>query len=1178
MYLKAVEIDGFKSFGEKVNIEFIKGGITSIVGPNGSGKSNILDAVLWVLGEQSYKNIRAKESQDVIFSGGKDKKAMTKAEVSLYLDNEANEVGERYFKDIDNDTVKITRKINITGENEYLINDVKSRLKDIGTLFFDTGVGKTAYSVIGQGKVERIINSSPKEVKSIIEEAAGIKKFQANKQESMKNLSNIENELEKVEIILNETRENKNKIEKQAELAQKYINIRDEKNSLTKGICLTELSIKEKIFIENEKAKEEAIVLYNEANEKFEKTKDRLNFISLEKEEVRKEIALISSRNSELRDKLSEKAKEKAVAMERAESFKKEKFSKEELKYSIDSKISSKKQEIEELILMKKSIEKNILEMEEENIEFEKNIQTLEDEGKNIEISISAKDKKIRDLELEKLTVINEIEMTNRRITNSQSEVNNYKKELEVLNQKYDENDKNRKDIQKLKETKEKELEKIEERNEFLENQLSEISIKINRITEQMRNLEYDEKRYSGKLEALVRMEENNEGFNKGVKEILNSGIVGINGVLISLINFDSKLEKAIEAAIPGNLQDIIVENKEVAKRAINYLTEKKAGRASFLALDLIKPNKKEFKQKITGVLGVAADLVGAEEKYKKVIDFVFGNLLVVEHIDIAINIINNNLFSGNVVTLSGELMSSRGRITGGENQKSGISQIFERKKEIKELEENLLAIRSKIKIGDTEREELSKKLEDYENEIDTIDAQEDNCRKQLNTYKEDFIVLNDRIEKLQREIIIAKTNIEDEEKYAKEFSSKIGSSLSEKDRLENLVELLKQEINLEEKKLEKSKYDMNELKNKFADIRILYLNNKDKLEQIADNAKRLKKEEQELTEEKENLIEKIKTTNEKIEELVSLENSLVLEIEELEKIYHTENKDIERLNNREISLTDEEKILMKERTELESKCLHTNDKLQKLSDSLEKINLEIETINESLISLESIVAQEVSVEKIKSAKDNLRNLEAKLNNFGDVNLLAIEEFKELKAKYDFICIQRDDIVKAKKSLLDLIQEIDEKIHENFYDTYNKINENFNKMCEDTIRNTEGKLNLINEEDFDNCGIEIFVKFKNKKKQPLSLLSGGEKSMVAIAFIMAIFMHKPSPFTFLDEIEAALDEKNTKNLLSKLREFTDQSQFILITHNKDTMKESDSIFGVTMNKEIGISKVVPVKF
>ncbi|MBQ3437604.1 MAG: AAA family ATPase, partial [Fusobacterium sp.] len=241
MYLKAVEIDGFKSFGEKVYIDFNRG-ITSIVGPNGSGKSNILDAVLWVLGEQSYKNIRAKESQDVIFSGGKEKKAMNRAEVSLYIDND-----DRYL-DIDNDIVKITRRINISGENEYLINDVKSRLKDIGSLFLDTGIGKTAYSVIGQGKVERIINSSPKEVKNIIEEAAGIKKFQANKIESTKNLNNIENELEKVEIILNETRENKNKIEKQAELAQKFLNLRDEKNSLAKGIYLTELLIKEKMY------------------------------------------------------------------------------------------------------------------------------------------------------------------------------------------------------------------------------------------------------------------------------------------------------------------------------------------------------------------------------------------------------------------------------------------------------------------------------------------------------------------------------------------------------------------------------------------------------------------------------------------------------------------------------------------------------------------------------------------------------------------------------------------------------------------------------------------------------------------------------------------------------------------------------------------------------------------
>lgn len=1171
MYLKAVEIDGFKSFGEKVYIDFNRG-ITSIVGPNGSGKSNILDAVLWVLGEQSYKNIRAKESQDVIFSGGKEKKAMNKAEVSLYIDNE-----DRYL-DIDNDTVKITRKINISGENEYLINDIKSRLKDIGSLFLDTGIGKTAYSVIGQGKVERIINSSPKEVKGIIEEAAGIKKLQANKIESVKNLSNIENELDKVEIILNETRENKNKIEKQAELAQKFLNLREEKNSLAKGIYLTELVLKEKQYYENEILKEKLSISCNEIKEKFEKTKNRLDFIELEKEEVRKEIALISSRNKELRDKISEKEKEKAVTSERIESFKKEKISREETKNTVNSKLETKNQELENIIINQNALKKNILEMENENREFEKNINSLEEEKKKTEILIESKNKKRRDLELQKLNVVNDIEITNKRIASSESEIGNYKQELELLNEKYSEAVENKKNTEKLLENKEKELVAIEERNEFLETQLSEISIKINRIAEQMRNFEYDEKRYSAKLEALVRMEENNEGFNKGVKEVLNSEIEGIEGVFISLINFDSKFEKAIEAAIPGNLQDIIVKDKETAKKAINYLTERKVGRASFLALDLIKPNKKEFKQDISGVLGVAADLVEIENKYKKVVDFVLGNLLVVENIDIAINIINKGLFSGNVVTLSGELMSSRGRITGGENQRSGISQILERKKEIKELEEILVAIRQKIKIGDQEREKLNKKLESYENEIDEIDTKEEACRKQLNIFKEEFIAVKDRGEKLEREIIIIKTNIEDEEKYAREFFNKIDSSKDEKEKIENLINLLNTEIEDDTKLFEKYNNEIIELNKKFADIRILYLNNKDKIEQFSEAVQRIKKEEEELFQEKSSLENKISAIETEITDLINLENNLLAEVEELSKTYNTENKDIERLSNREISLNDEEKTLLKEKSELDSKFLHENDRLEKLIDNLEKLKIDMETINEALVSLENTVGMEVNADKIKSAKENLKSLEAKLANFGDVNLLAIEEFKELKAKYDFISTQRDDIVKAKKTLLDLIQEIDEKIHDEFYKTYSEINENFNKMCEDTVRNTEGRLNLINQEDFENCGIEIFVKFKNKKKQPLSLLSGGEKSMVAIAFIMAIFMYKPSPFTFLDEIEAALDEKNTKNLLNKLREFTDKSQFILITHNKDTMKESDSIFGVTMNKEIGISKIVPVKF
>ena len=712
MYLKAVEINGFKSFGEKVYIDFNRG-ITSIVGPNGSGKSNILDAVLWVLGEQSYKNIRAKESQDVIFSGGKEKKAATKAEVSLIIDN-----SDRYL-DFDNDIVKITRRIHITGENEYLINDSKSRLKEIGNLFLDTGIGKTAYSVIGQGKVERIINSSPKEIKNIIEEAAGIKKLQANRLEAQKNLGNIEVNLDKVEFILNETRENKNKIEKQAELAQKYIDLKDEKSSLAKGIYLTELEQKEKSLLENEdikvKSEEECSVL----QEKFDKTLNRLNTIDLEKEEVKKQKILIDSRNKELKDIISTKETEQAVTRERLDNFKKDKLLKEEYSLHLENKIEKKLEEINTLIAKKEELSKNILEMEAANKEFERKINELEAIKVEKTDLIESRNKKIRDLELEKQLSSNEIENNERKLKSSLDEVEILKKELDEIAKKEIANNEEKDLLNSQIKAKQEELAKTEERNEFLVNQLSEISKTINKLSQDIREYEYQEKTSSGKLEALIRMEESNEGFFKSVKEVLNSGISGIDGVLISLIKFDDKLAKAIEAAVSGNLQDIIVEDKEVAKKCIAFLTERKLGRASFLALDTIKVSRREFKGNIAGVLGLAADLVSAEDKYKKVVDFVFGGLLIVENIDVATDILNKNLFAGNIVTVNGELVSSRGRITGGENQKSSINQIFERKKEIKVLEEKVSNLKSKIVEESKRREDLSIRLENYENEID---------------------------------------------------------------------------------------------------------------------------------------------------------------------------------------------------------------------------------------------------------------------------------------------------------------------------------------------------------------------------------------------------------------------------------------------------------------------------
>ena len=1167
MYLKAVEINGFKSFGEKVYIDFNRG-ITSIVGPNGSGKSNILDAVLWVLGEQSYKNIRAKESQDVIFSGGKEKKPASKAEVSLIIDN-----ADRYL-DFDDDIVKITRRIHISGENEYLINDSKSRLKEIGNLFLDTGIGKTAYSVIGQGKVERIINSSPKEIKSIIEEAAGIKKLQANRVEAVRNLSSIEINLDKVEIILNETRENKNKIEKQAELAQKYIDLKDEKNSLAKGIYMIELEQKEKSFAENEILKENSQKDCTELEDRLNKALERLNFIDLEKEEVKKEKILIDSRNKELRNTISEKEKEKAVTSERLDNVKKDKLSKEGYAIHVDNKLNKKNEEEKDLKNQKEEISQNILELENSNMEFEEKISELEKIKKEKNDLSESRIKKIRDLELEKQMTSNDIENNEKRLKSSQDEVKNFQLELESLNKKFEETNKEKDSLNSQLETKKNELTKTEERNEFLASQLSEISKMINKFTQEIREFEYQEKTSSGKLEALVRMDENNEGLFKGVKEVLASGIKGIDGVLLSIINFDEKFEKAIEAAVPGNLQDIIVEDKEVAKKAIQFLTERKLGRASFLALDTIKPNKREYKGSMNGVLGLAADLIRADKKYQKVIDFIFGGLLIVENIDIATDILNKNLFAGNIVTLSGDLVSSRGRITGGENQKSTINQIFERKKEIKSLEEKVNDLKNKISQGNNKREELSIKLEKYEDELGEIDNLEDGIRKTIDILKKDVDNLVEKSEKISKDIRNLNFNIEDAEKYKTSYQNKINNSANAIEEIEKHIKSLKKDNEADEMLLKKATSDIEDLNKQFSDTRILYLNNKDKIEQLDKSIFEVEQEIKELQVEKEKTDLKIQEYVANIKELEELEEELLKQIEEYTQLYHSENRDIEKLNEREQNLSNEERELLKDKSKLETDLLHARDRFKKNAEALEKLELDIEFLKEKLVELQEVEAQNIEIEKLKSSKDYLRTLDNKINNFGDVNLLAINEFKELKERYDYLASERDDVVKSRKQVMDLIQEIDEKIHEDFHTTYQNINENFNKMCEETIRNTEGRLNIINPEDFDNCGVEIFVKFKNKKKQPLSLLSGGEKSMVAIAFIMAIFMYKPSPFTFLDEIEAALDEKNTKNLLGKLRDFTDKSQFILITHNKETMKESDSIFGVTMNKEIGISKIV----
>ena len=1172
MFLKAVEIFGFKSFGERVYIEFNRG-LTSIVGPNGSGKSNILDAVLWVLGEQSYKNIRAKESADIIFSGGKDKKAMSFAEVSLYIDN-----GDSFLQ-IESEEVKITRKLYSSGENEYYINDSKARLKDIGNLFLDTGVGKSAYSVIGQGKVERIIGSSSKEIKGIIEEAAGIKKFQGQKNEAVKNLENVDGELEKIDLVLREVGENRKKVEKQAEKAQEYLKLKDNRDSLAKGIYLCEYESKDKELEKNSVDKENLVKETEGLQSEFKSIELRLEEIDKNKVELKTYIEESGNKNQELKQEIDEKEKEKVRVSERCSSYKRDIIDRENRLKQGEIKIEEKRKALSELEKEATTIAEKIETLSKENQEFEKEIKELEKEKEDFNTAREIKKRKVMELEIERMKLINEIENSNRRVKGSSNKINSLKEELEITNKKMIDAETERDKSKKVLDEKNKNLEEIKVRGEFLEQEISKSSQRMNKLSEIIRTSDYDEKRYSSKLQALLRLEENNEGFFKGVKEVLNSKIEGVEGVFISLVNIPERYMKAVEAGVPGNIQDIIVSTSEVAKRAINLLKEKKVGRASFLALDTIKVGaKKDIKLNIDGVIGLASELVETSERYKIVVDFILGNLLVVENMDVALKIIKNSMFSGNVVTLGGELLSSRGRITGGDSGNSTASQLFERKREIKHLKEKVEELKEVISKGVEEQNRLSKELENFENEIDKIDSAEEELRKQVRVAKEYYEDNGAKVERISKEIRTIKIELEEEIKYNEEFEKKINTSNDEMEKIVLIVEKLKQEEEGDIVKAQEINGVITQKRAEFSDKKIVYLNVQDRVNQIEREREREKKDFEILNFEREELTQKISFLQKGIEKLENLEQTLIKEIDEKVQKYESENIEIVEKKKLNEELGVEERELLKKRKEVESYLLHKRDSLNKVDELLIRLNGDLERLKEGLENLKEIEAITIEVENLKESKERFKILDSRLKNFQAVNLLAIEEFKELNEKYNFLAIQREDLTKGKNVLLGLIKEIDETIHSRFFTAYKAIDENFNKMCMETINNAEGKLILNNPDNFDECGVEIFVKFKNKKRQSLSLLSGGEKSMVAIAFIMGIFMFKPSPFTFLDEIEAALDEKNTRKLIGKLKEFTDKSQFILITHNKDTMRESESIFGVTMNKEIGISKIVPVKF
>ena len=1171
MYLKALEINGFKSFANKTVVEF-DNGITSIVGPNGSGKSNILDAILWVLGEQSYKNIRAKESSDIIFSGSKSRKPKSMAEVSLIIENE-----DRYL-DIDFSEIKITRRIFKSGENEYLLNNKKVRLKDINNLFIDTGIGKQAYSIIGQGRVERIISSSPMELKEIIEEAAGVKRAKNEKEISEKKLKEVKNEIEKIDYVEKDLEVRVNYLKKESEKARLF-------KSYTQKIDTEKYMILEYGISEKNILKADYVAKDKQLKSKLE---------NLQEEFLKKNSVWESENNrrEELFEKLSAKKKENKENTFVIDNLKNEysELVKKHSNLEIEANEKEKRKgnlnvdtnEKEEILRKSKEeldqINKELNEKKAQKDEVEKKVLELREKKNNIEEEIKKRTQKNSDLEVDKIKLRGENEDLEKRVISAKNEGKKYlveKKEIQLEIEKIQ----NEKDGFESKKA-EKEGFKLEKEAQIkqLDDEIDELRSDYSRINSQKNDLRYKYENLDSKRRANINIIEKNETFNRGIKYILNEKIDGVIGAFVNLIDIPVGYEEAIQTLSGGLFQDIIVKNTDIGKKCIQILKDKKLGRASFLPIENIKTGKMLSQlPKVEGVIDFARNIVKYDKSLEKIVQFAYGNAIVVKNLDVGAQLSKNG-FSDRIITLEGDIITARGRMTGGYSFK-GKDELLERKKELKLLEKDLQSISSEITGFEKKLKEITEKLDTtkkgIQNEFNVFlkndeefNAEYDKFNLKFGQKERILRTLNYEITENENFIIEKQEKITENERIVKEIEKYIVENNS---KLEYLEKELNKISNLDEYTNE-----LNAIVTEYEILKVKTENNKTRYREIEADYNKLVREYQELLEfekkrdflkeefetkidsKKEEIDKKVLDSQKNFEEIEKIESN----IKEIEKQERNLIQEVKGIEMRILSEKNEHDKLME-------KILKNENELQSQLD-------EFETIEKDKIKGNEEYFEVKNENELNALKRKLSMNQKSREEIGSVNLASIEEFERENEHYTSIVNQKKDLIESREALFKLIGEIEVEIVNKFSFAYEKISENFEYMCDTILNGAEGGIKLTNPEDLLKTGLELSVRYKNKPEQTLMLLSGGEKSMLAVSFIMAIFMFKPSPFTFFDEIEAALDEKNTQKIVEVLHKFIDKSQFILITHNKETMKGSHRLYGVTMNKEIGETKLVSV--
>lgn len=1177
MYLKSIEVHGFKSFANKILFNFEEG-ITGIVGPNGSGKSNVADAVRWVLGEQRIKQLRGASMQDVIFSGTELRKPMSYAYVAITLDNSDHKLA------IDYDEVTVARRIYRSGESEYLINGTVCRLKDVNELFYDTGIGKEGYSIIGQGQIDKILSGKPEDRRELFDEAAGIVKFKHRKETAVKKLESEEANLVRVKDILAELEKQVGPLEKQAEVAKIYLKKKEELKSLDVNVFLLENNrLKEQLDSVLEKSRI-ATDEYDETNARFENTKN-------EYEQIEEEIAILNDKIETARADLSntnvlrEKLEGEILVLK--EQIKSGKVNEENLRERlvvINRDRESREKNRDEVLKEKKVNDEQMASLVESKNEAQELLSNVQ---KQIE-ELTAK------IEDGKNTIINEL---NHRATikaeigrydTMKEQINIRKAELnsKLLAAKSDEV-KQDEDIKKFLEEQEAIDAEIAEMNETLkkgESTVEGIRSTLSDKDKELRDIQTLYTQAKSKLEALTNITERYEGYGGSVKKVMEQKDTtkGIIGVVADIIKVEEKYETAIETALGGNIQNIVTDDENTVKKMIAFLKKNRLGRATFLPLTgIAKPQ--EFKTpevlKEKGVIGMADELVSTDKKYANVAKAMLGRIVVVDNVDNAIAIFKKFEQGVRMVTLEGELFVPGGAISGGAFKNA--SNLLSRRREIEELEKKIKEYKQQIADTEKEIEELKQKRNKLrmDNESLKVDIQ----KKYI---EQNTALLNvEKAKEKKNEAILGSVNLRNE-------GVEIEEQLKEIDlRKEEIIKTLSDSETLEKDLTKKIAEDSSELdlirerESEYStdltrwDLEVNKMLQKQDF--VNQNLHRIEDEISRFVIDARELEDKIT----KGEEEMALKESNISEIEKtiVESRSSQDKKQTELTEdiNKRDSLNEKQKSFFKTREEISDRISALDKEIYRLNAQKEKFEEAIETQisymwEEYEITLSDAGSlRDESMTDLTGMKKEISKVKDAIKKLGDVNVNAIEDYRNLMERYTFLKTQHDDLVEAKETLQGIITELDEAMRKQFAESFKDINEEFDKVFKELFGGGKGTLELIEEEDILEAGIRIIAQPPGKKLQNMMQLSGGEKALTAIALLFAIQNLKPSPFCLLDEIEAALDESNVDRFAKYLHKLTKHTQFIVITHRRGTMQKADRLYGITM-QEKGVSALVSV--